>query len=66
MPFVSIRILEGHGKERMEQIASKVTDVITEVCELPREFVWVVFEEIPATRWYVAGNAAKPVQRGKP
>jgi 4-oxalocrotonate tautomerase len=63
MPFVSIRILEGHGKERKDELARRVTDVVTEVCKLPREFVWVVLEEIPAPDWYVAGSPAKPVQR---
>jgi 4-oxalocrotonate tautomerase len=59
MPFVSIRIYEGHGKDRKDEIARRVTDVITEVTKLPREAVWVVFEEVAPSDWYVAGNPGK-------
>ena len=56
MPFVNIRIYEGHSKERRDEIARKVTDAITEVTRLPREAVWVVIEEIDPPDWYVAGK----------
>jgi phenylpyruvate tautomerase PptA (4-oxalocrotonate tautomerase family) len=36
-----------------------VTDTITEVCKLPREAVWVVFNEVTPPDWYVAGNPGK-------
>jgi 4-oxalocrotonate tautomerase len=33
MPFVNIRLDEGHGKERKDEIARRVTDVVSEVCK---------------------------------
>ena len=54
MPFVNITIYEGHGKERKDEIARRVTDTITDVCKLPREAVWVVFNEVTPPDWYVA------------
>jgi len=35
MPFVNIRIYEGHGKERKDEIARRVTDAICDVTKLP-------------------------------
>lgn len=62
MPFVNIRIYQGHPKERRDEIARRVTDAIADVARVPREAVWVVFEEIDPPDWYVAG---KPGERMK-
>lgn len=62
MPFVNIRIYEGFGKDKIDQIAAKVTDAIQEVTKLPREAVWVVVDEVDPPQWYVAG---KPGERMK-
>jgi len=62
MPFVNIKIYEGHGKERKDEIARKVTDAICDVTKLPREAVWVVIEDIDPPDWYVGG---KPGDRMK-
>jgi 4-oxalocrotonate tautomerase len=59
MPFVNITIYEGHPKERKDEIARRVTDTLTDVCKLPREAVWVVFNEVTPPDWYVAGNPGK-------
>ncbi len=53
MPFVNIRILEGHSAERKDEIARRVTDAISEVAQLPRDYIWVVFEDVKADDWYV-------------
>ena len=57
MPFVNIRIYEGWGKDRKDEIARRVTDAITDVTKLPKEAVWVVFEEVDPPDWYVGGQA---------
>ena len=62
MPFVNIRIYEGWGKDKLDEIARKVTDAIHETTKLPREAVWVVMEEVDPPQWYVAG---KPGERMK-
>jgi 4-oxalocrotonate tautomerase len=58
MPFVNIRILKGHSQQRKDEIARRVTEAVSEVAELPKEAVWVVFEDVAAADWYVSG---KPV-----
>ena len=56
MPFVNIRIYEGWGKDRLDEIAKRVTTAITDVTQLPKEAVWVVFEEVDPPAWYVGGT----------
>ena len=46
MPFVNIRILAGHPQSRKDEISRRVTDAIAEVAELPKQAVWVVFEDV--------------------
>ena len=55
MPFVNIRILEGHSQQRKDEIARRVTEAISEVAKLPKEGVWVVFEDVAPADWYLAG-----------
>ena len=55
MPFVNIRILEGHTQQRKDEIARRVTEAISEVAALPEAAVWVVFEDVARTDWYAAG-----------
>ena len=51
MPFVNIRILEGHPQARKDEISRRVTEAISEVAELPKEAIWVVFEDVAAVAW---------------
>ena len=46
MPFVSIRIIEGHSQQRKDEIGRRVTGAISEVTGLPKDAVWVVFEDV--------------------
>ncbi len=63
MPFVSVRILKGHSQERKDEISRRVTDAITEVAELPKEAVWVVFEEVEAEDWYVGARSVSEIKK---
>ncbi len=62
MPFVSIRIYEGHSRERKQEIARRITDAISDVTKLPRDAVWVVFEEVDPPDWYVGGKPGEPMK----
>lgn len=63
MPFVSVRILKGHSQERKDEISRRVTDAITEVAQLPKEAVWVVFEEVEAEDWYVGATRVSELKK---
>ncbi len=62
MPFVNIRIYEGWGKERKDEIAKRVTGAITDVTGLLKEAVWVVIEEVKPHDWYAAGKPGQPMK----
>jgi 4-oxalocrotonate tautomerase len=63
MPFVNIRILEGHSKERKDEIARRVTETISEVAQVPKEVIWVVFEDVTADDWYVGQSRVSELQK---
>lgn len=63
MPFVNIRLYEGHGRERKDEIARRVTDALADVCKVPREAVWIVFEDVPPVDWFVAGKPGTPIKK---
>ncbi|WP_395020741.1 4-oxalocrotonate tautomerase family protein [Dongia sp.] len=62
MPFVNIRILKGHSKQRKDEISRRVTETIAEVAQLPKEAVWVVFEDVEAEDWYVGGDSVADIK----
>jgi phenylpyruvate tautomerase PptA (4-oxalocrotonate tautomerase family) len=53
----------GHGKERKDELARRITGSITDVCKVPREAVWVVFEDVPPADWHAAGKPGTPVKK---
>ncbi|OLE42149.1 MAG: hypothetical protein AUG14_13245 [Candidatus Rokubacteria bacterium 13_1_20CM_2_68_19] len=63
MPFVNVRLYEGHGKERKDELAKRITQAVTDVCKVPPQAVWVVFEEVPPTDWFAAGAPGQPVTK---
>ena len=63
MPFVTIRILAGHPQERKDEMSRRVTDAISELAKLPRDAVWVVFEDVTAEDWYVGGVTVGELKR---
>ena len=67
MPFVTIKILKGHPQERTNEMSRRVTDAIAELAGLPREAVWVVFEDVSAEDWYLGGVTVEAIKKaGKP
>jgi 4-oxalocrotonate tautomerase len=63
MPFVNIQILRGHPQERKDEIASRVTATISELAELPKEAIWVVFDEVAAEDWYVGAERVSELKK---
>jgi 4-oxalocrotonate tautomerase len=65
MPFVNIRIVEGHSKERKDEIARRVCDAISDVTKLPRDAIWVVFEDVSPDDWYVGDESVRRIRAKK-
>ena len=65
MPFVNIRILEGHSQQRKDEMATRISAAISEVAEIPRENIWVVFEDVSRDDWFVGGDSVTRLQQTK-
>jgi len=63
MPFVNIRILKGHSQERKDEISHRVTAAISEIAQLPKDAIWVVFEDVTAEDWYVGGTTVAELKK---
>jgi 4-oxalocrotonate tautomerase len=63
MPFVTIKILKGHSQERKDEISRRVTAAVSEVAQLPKEAVWVVFQDVTAEDWYVGGTTVDALKK---
>jgi 4-oxalocrotonate tautomerase len=65
MPFVNIRILEGHSQERKNEMTRRIVDAVSEIAELPKEAVWVVFEDVSADDWFVGDRSVRTIRSEK-
>ena len=63
MPFVNVRILEGHSQQRKDEMSRRITEAISEVAELPKEAIWVVFEDVSAKDWYVGATTVYELKK---
>ena len=63
MPFVTVRILQGHSQQRKDEMSSRITAAISEVAQLPKDAIWVVFEDVTAEDWYVGGTTVGELKR---
>jgi len=63
MPFVNIRILAGHSQARKDEIAKRVSAAISEVAQVAKDVVWVVFEDVTTDDWFVGGDSVTQLRK---
>ena len=63
MPFVNIRLVGGRSQEQKDEISKRVVDAISDVLQLPKEDVWVVFEDVPAGDWYIGSTTVAELRK---
>ena len=63
MPFVNIRLVEGRSQQQKDNISTRVVDAISDVLELPKEEIWVVFEDVSAADWYVGSTTVAAIRK---
>jgi 4-oxalocrotonate tautomerase len=63
MPFVNIRLIEGRSQQRKDEISKRIADAISDVLELPKDDIWIVFEDIPASDWYVGSTTVAELRK---
>jgi len=67
MPFVNIRVVKGvlgdDAQKKKHDISDRITEMLSSAAGVPRENVWVVFEDIPANEWYVGSKSVEEIQK---
>ena len=63
MPFVNIRLVRGRSQEQKDEISKRVVDAISDVLQLPRDDIWVVFEDVSAGDWYVGSTTVAEIRK---
>jgi len=63
MPFVSIRMIEGRSQQQKDEISKRVCDALSEVLKLPKDDIWIVFEDRTATDWYVGSTTVAELRK---
>ena len=65
MPFVHIQIVKGVLKDdiaaKKANISRAVVNAINEQTGLAKDLVWVVFEEVPTTEWFVGEKSVEQI-----
>jgi 4-oxalocrotonate tautomerase len=56
MPFIHIEWMEGRTVDQKRELARRVTDALAEVANVPREKIHVIFNEMKAENYGVAGE----------
>ena len=62
MPFVNIRLVGGRSQEQKDEMSKRVVDAISDVLQLPKDDIWVVFEDVSAGDWYVGSTTVAEIR----
>jgi 4-oxalocrotonate tautomerase len=62
MPFVHIQIVKGHSRKRKGEMARRIADAVSDVTRLPKDAVWIVFEDVPAEEWFVGDRSVRRIR----
>jgi 4-oxalocrotonate tautomerase len=56
-------MIEGRSQQQKDEIAKRVNDALSDVLQLPKEDIWVVFEDITAKDWYVGSTTVAELRK---
>jgi len=56
MPFIHVRLIGNLSEQQKADIAKQFTETLENVAKKPKEYTQVVFEEISAENWALAGK----------
>ena len=62
MPYVHIDWVKGNDQSKKDELAKRVTSAVTEVTGIPGEAIWVVFQEVEDTSWYVGARTVQAIR----
>jgi 4-oxalocrotonate tautomerase len=46
MPFITIEMREGRTMEQKRKLTAEITRVVSEICEVPEDRVWIFIEDL--------------------
>ncbi|QTR44806.1 tautomerase family protein [Thiothrix litoralis] len=62
MPYIAVRISKTVSAAQVQQLASGITDIMTDTLCKQRSLVAVSIESIPASHWFVASQNMAELQ----
>jgi 4-oxalocrotonate tautomerase len=51
MPYINLRLVGKLSKEQKEKIAKEFSDTLLRVAKKPKEYTYLVIDEIPGENW---------------
>jgi len=54
--IVGIKVFEGQSREKKKEVSKKITEAINDVMGVPKEVIWVVWQDINPGEWAVGGK----------
>lgn len=57
MPIVRIELFPGRSPDQKQEIATRITRMLTEVAGIPADATSVIFQETAPQDWFNAGRA---------
>ena len=64
MPFVNVDWVKGQSAEKRDEVARRITAAVSEVADIPRDAIWVVFHEVEADSWFVGEKSVAQIRSG--
>jgi len=56
MPMITVEWLEGRTTQQKRALAHAITQAFIETAQVPKEQVWIVFEDVKRTDWAMGGK----------
>jgi 4-oxalocrotonate tautomerase len=56
MPYVTVKMIEGRSEEQKRALVEKVTAVVSETVDVPKEKVVVFIEEMTKNHYAIGGK----------
>ena len=56
MPVVTVEWLEGRTGQQKAQLADAMTKALTDIANVSKDQVWIVFRDVKRSDWAMAGK----------
>ena len=56
MPMIRVEWLEGRTPQQKQQLTAAITQACVDIARVPKEQVWIVFQDVKRSDWAMAGK----------